>query len=292
MENKYSDNKPLEYKPFATLGNIIATEELKPAPASVKPIVVKLPSIKKLESLDAKMANAVRQATEQQQYLNQIGNYIADLVAQLIRLDSMSRMEKEALADSIQEYEHELIVHLAPQVQSGKNGRLPLSIWKARVAYAEAMIVSATKRDSLFAAIEGSKFHKNLPGLIQLGVMERVGQVAKAAVIVQVFTETYKLNGSRDEAMRLKELLETAVKRIKAVNSAYYAELKAVLSKNATIDPRHIYTGIKGSAVLDVPTVNDAGQRVPGGSMQVESNGENIKVVVAIGYFQRVMQDL
>ena len=255
-----------------------------------KKISVSVPDLEDIVSPKEEIAEAIKEAARQKRYFDGIGNKMADWVANLLELYSKNRTERELLAHKIREYEEVFAKHLVPQMHPDPDdGRLPYPIWKARLAYAEAMIASTTTRDSLSDIIEGSKFYKNLPGLIQLGVMERVGQVAKAAVIVQIFTETYKLNGSRGEACRLKELLETTADRIKVANRANYAKDKTFKMQYVTIpDSRRIYMGSPGFALIHVPIGH------LGGDMVVESNGENLKVFVAIGNkeFQEIMQEI
>lgn len=297
MENKYSDNKPIEHKPFAVLGK--AKEELTkvmpvaPMPDKKQAVIVKLPPIKKLPTLEAKMAEAVRAAKENENYLNRISCHMADLVAEIIRFSSLKPMEKEVLAADIRAYEDELMTHLAPQVQPDKTHRLPLTVWKARIAYAEAMITSATTKNSLFDIIEGSKFYK-LPDLIKLGIIEFHDQNGKGnTILIEVFNQIYRINGSRGEAERLKALLVSAMGRIKTADAEYYRKLRNALDNNASVhNPRKVFVpGTRCSVMLDIPTV-EKGQRMPGGSMLVESNGENIRVVAAIGYFQKTMQEI
>lgn len=308
MENKEYKHKEFDsgQKPFADIFTKMSkelantttnttTSELTPAPAPVKTAVKteELPSIEEVESIEAKLVAAVEKAAKKEVYLKKISCYMADLVANAVRVNSMTNLEKEELMDDIHQNHERIMQHLAPQAQPDKTGRLPLFVWKARVAFAEAMIASATTKTSLFDVIEGSKFHK-LPGLIKLGIMEYQSEEKKNAVLIEVFGQTYQINGSRGEAERLKNLFVTTISRIKTAGAAYYAKLRDDLDKNVSIhdDPCRIYIpGTKGSTVLDVPFV-EKGQRMPGGSMWVESNGENIQVVAAIGYFQKTMQEI
>jgi hypothetical protein len=255
--------------------------DLKPAGG----LTLRVPKINKVEFLVAEQEVISKAVTDARQYLADIPDHMAGLVARIRGIRATSPEEQAIRSSEFKVLEDEVIAHL--EVEDELLGGA------ARQAFAMAM-VSTLPPDKrvVMDTIKGNS--SRLPGLLGLKVLELAVGGAKNAVTVKVYGETYKVNGGRDFATKLVENLSAgATRAAKAAHEFYHGEVEAFKAQATISVPEMMRERKSGHFFLEVPDLKeDGGKFLPGGALLAESDGRMIKVLQACGHFQRIMTEI
>ena len=254
--------------------------DLKPAGG----LTPRVPKINKVEFLVAEQEVISKAVTDARQYLADIPDHMAGLVARIRGIRATSPEEQAIRSSEFKVLEDEVIAHL--EVEDELLGGA------ARQAFATAM-VSTLPPDKriVMETIKGNS--SRLPGLLGLKVLELAVGDAKNAVTVKVYGETYKVNGGRDFATKLIEALSAgATRAAKAAHELFHGQV-ADLKLQATISVVELLARKSGIFFLLVPDLKeDGGKFLPGGALLAESDGRMIKAFQARGHFHRIMAEI
>lgn len=223
--------------------------------------------------------------SEKRQYIADIPAHMSDLVSQ-VRHIQMASLEEQAIRSSeLKALEDEVLAHLSSGEELLANA--------ARQAYALAMVSTLPLDKRIVMQTIKSNGNSRLPGLFDLKILiEPVGDAKKNSITVKIYNDTYKVNGSRDFAIKLvRDLSAGAARAAKAAHEFYHGEV-AALKVQATISIAELKSRKSGRIFLDVSDLKEGTRFLPGGSLLAESDGKVIKVIQASGHFRHVMAEM
>ncbi|MEK7578244.1 MAG: hypothetical protein AAB456_00800 [Patescibacteria group bacterium] len=246
-------------------------------------IILHVPAIRKIRAIAAEQEMIDKAVKEAQQYIAAIPDHMTGLVARIRGIQAASVEERAIRSSEFKSLEDEVLTHL------GTGGELLSGA--ARQAYAMAMVSTLPADKRLVAETIRSNGSSRLPGLIDLKILEPAGE-AKNAVTVKVYGDTYKANGGWEFAKKLVEALSIgATRAAKAAHDLYHSEVKT-LKAQATVSVAEMLRRKSGPFCADVPDVKDGEKFLPGGVLLAASDGKMIRVIKAIGHFQRIMTEI
>jgi len=252
-------------------------------PKQVNNMILRVPTIHKVETTATKQEAIDKAVEEARRYIADIPNHMAGLVARIRGIKSASVEEQAIRSKELKDLENEVLEHL--------NFGEGLLANAARQAYAMAMVKTLPPNKRLVMETIKSDGNSRLPGLLDLKILEPVGD-AKNVVAVKVYGDTYKVGGGWDFATKLAENLSDGASRAAKAAHDQYHNAVAALKAQTTISVNEVSTKKAGNFYLNIPDVKEPGKFLPGGSLLAESNGRTIKVIRAIGHFQRIMTEI
>ena len=260
-------------------------KEVKVVEKAAKGLTLRIPTIKKVETTAEKQEVIDKAVQDVRNYLTVIPSHMGDLVSRARGIRGASKEERAVRADELKELEAEVLAHLNSEEELLRDA--------ARQAYAMAMASTAPPNKRLVVeVIEGGEFSR-LPGLLEFRMLEPVtDESTKGAMTIKVYGKTYRVNGRREWANKLAEVITAAATRAAERAREWYKEEISGLEEAATITLADLLAEKPGRVFVTVSDVKNGVQFMPGGALLIESDGTKVKTLEARGHFQRVLSEI
>ena len=255
------------------------SKEAKAVEKAAKGLILRIPTIKKVETTAEKQEVIDRAVQEVRNYLTVIPSHMGDLVNRIYGIRGASPEERAVRADEFKELETEVLAHLNSTEEFLRDA--------AHQAYAMAMISTAPPNKWLvIEVIEGGEFSR-LPGLTELKMLEPADVEVENTVTIKIYGKIFRVNGRWEFANKLAEAITAVAARVAKKEASDIKEEIKRLKEAATMTVTDLLAEKPGRVFTIVPDVRSDDRFLIGGALLVESDGKNVKVLQAAGNFQR-----
>jgi len=219
------------------------------------------------------------------QYLADISGHMMDMVRRVREIWSATIEEFLIRSDELRNLEDEVLAHL-----NANEGPL---LTAACQAYAMAMVSTMPpNKKAVEETIKGGG-KSRLPGLIRMGILEPAKEGPGYEIVVRVYGGAFKVNGgNREFSLKIAKGLSMGAER--AAKTAYknFQEEAEELKSRAVISVSELLARKSGPFYMSVSDGKNGERFLPGGVLLGDSDGRAIKIIQAIGHFQKIMNEI